>query len=85
MLLAWLLAQAIAAVAMAVVVGVIAFVPELSTQFPDRVLEVLGIAVVVGFAGLRWGLTMAVCVAAYRRLSHARAALDPEVWLEVFR
>ena len=83
--LAWLAAQAIAALALAIFVGVIAFVPEVSTEFPDRALEILGIVIVIGFAGLRWGLTMGVCVAAYKRLSHARAALDPEVWLEVFR
>ena len=36
-------------------------------------------------AGLRWGLTMALCVAAYRRLKVSRAALDVDAWVEVFR
>jgi hypothetical protein len=36
-------------------------------------------------AGLRWGLTIAVCVAAYRRLRIARTALDVDGWVEVFR
>jgi hypothetical protein len=36
-------------------------------------------------AGLRWGLTMAICVVAYRRLKVSRAALDVDAWVEVFR
>jgi hypothetical protein len=36
-------------------------------------------------AGLRWGSTMAVCVAAYRRLRVSRAGLDADDWVEVFR
>lgn len=36
-------------------------------------------------AGLRWGVTMAACVAAYRRLRVSRAGLDGDAWVEVFR
>jgi hypothetical protein len=36
-------------------------------------------------AGLRWGLTMAVCVASYRRLRVSRTDLDVDGWVEVFR
>jgi hypothetical protein len=36
-------------------------------------------------AGLRWGLTMTVCMTSYRRLRVSRAALDVDAWVEVFR